>query len=200
MTVNHRLNAAEERKQEKKREYRRKWKAALQAYPGATRTFLDRKLCGTYSWLRRNDPDRLQHHLPSPTNRRRTSKGRRSKSFWAEQDQAIAAQVREVALQIRNMDGRPQWVNRAAILEGIEQDLSPELIGRNMPLTLRALQENVEGRIEFALRKIEWFVGDCQFTGRRPTMSNMIHDLYLQNVKDDPVVARALQEALNSVD
>src|SRR6266446_9620779 len=75
-------------------------------------------------------------------------------------DAQIAEAIRAVAYQLLNNPGPPQKVSLRRISKDIPEALALKRQPDKSPLTAQALQEVIETREAFALRRIRW-VAEC---------------------------------------
>lgn len=141
---------------EKVREAKRKeWSAAMNNYPDATRTRLQREIVPkTYHWLLHNDNEWLKTNMPPPF--RRTGTPRRAD--WQARDIQLAEDVRLATDRIKAMEGRPTQITVSAIGRALDKK---ELLQKKnhldkLPLTKQALDDVVETQLKFAICRVGW--------------------------------------------
>ena len=66
---------------------------------------------------------------------------------------------------------------------------------RQLPLTVGAIGSLAESRVDFALRRLQLYVGDCVIKGVRPATWEMIRRAGLVKLRDNAVVVKALEDA-----
>lgn len=138
-------------------ERRKKWLSILAEHPEATRVFLGRNWPTLYAWLRKNDLEWLEDHLPPRRNPIETrSKLPPPRVDWAERDEQLVNQVRMVAQELLQTPERPLRISVAAIAREIRQLHSMKSELDKLPLTSEALAELVDTTESFYLRRIEW--------------------------------------------
>ena len=139
---------------------RRQWLAILEEAKDEPLSVLQRRAKGVYSWLTRHDKDWFDAHRPIPRMRSRmpTSLARadqRNKDY-TRHDTLVAEAIRVAARKLVNLPGRPVKVTRNRITLDVP-DVRRLRAGMNrLPLTTQVLQEVVETREAFALRRIKW--------------------------------------------
>jgi hypothetical protein len=178
-------------------EHRRKqWIELIEQHPEVGVEWMNRTYGRIYNYLRRNDPQWLQAHLPTSSMKPRKAVGTRTKHHSQEMDAVIADEVRKIAQELRHSDGPPVRITRTAILARLQHNISFPVIQRNLPVSHQCLVGAVESNQEFALRKLAWFTDRCQITGERVSRSELIRRLHLTNWVDDSAVAHAIQATL----
>lgn len=110
------------------------------------------KAPGAYAWLYRHDRKWLNAHKPTP--RRVTS--RPSRIDWHARDRKIAADISASVERLKAASGRPKQITVTAV--GREMGLIHLLQQHldKLPLTKRVLDELVESRLDYALRRVQW--------------------------------------------
>jgi hypothetical protein len=152
---------------------RKEWLIAVRQNPRANRTCLQRKVAPqVYSWLHTHDNDWLKENMPSPFKR---TKSAREIVDWKNRDIALENEVREAAARLKRADGKPVQVTVTAIAR--ELDRNELLMKRRhlakLHLTRRALNEVVENRPQFALRRLRWAADCFRGEGSAPAKSSL---------------------------
>jgi hypothetical protein len=134
--------------------YREQLLSALRRQPEATRTMLRKSVKMAYRWLWEHDRDWLAQQLPS----RRKPLGSVHHADWAGRDARLAQEVRRAAVALKSMPEKPVRVVKREIARYLEEFhlLSDSDCVPKLPLTFTALNEVVETRTDFALRRIRW--------------------------------------------
>ena len=149
---------------------RRKWLSVIEANPNASRKQLMRISNYLYFWLKRNDLDWFEKHLP-PT---RNTKRRPSLIDWESVDIRLSTLVRESATRIKSLSGRPTRASITAIIKEVGRRAWLERRRDKLPLTTKVIDEYVETLEAFEIRKILW-VEECYMQeGVFPTRSQFI--------------------------
>lgn len=132
---------------------RRIWIAARQKHPDAGVNML-RSIIPTrvYTWLYRNDKEWLDLH--SAPKQRILRNANRIK--WDERDKKIAVQIHAAAQAIRELPDRPRQITVTAIGQNIGQLALLQRHLDHLPLTRAKLDEVVETRIAWAVRRIHY--------------------------------------------
>lgn len=127
----------------------------LKRHPVASRTSLRSKLPpSVYEWLHINDRDWLEAQLPP---------SRREGRPWLETDMSghdvkLSLEVRQSAIKLRGAAGRPIRITKTLIgkeLNKVRTFLTRKSLDK-LPLTSKALTEEVESREAFAVRRLHW--------------------------------------------
>lgn len=105
-----------------------------------------------YLWLRKNDSEWLEAHLPL------VRKGKRTEELkdWKSIDTELGAAVKATAKNIRAMSGRPVRVSLAAIAREVGDKPWLEQRLNKLPLTSKALKDCLETVEEFLIRRVRW--------------------------------------------
>jgi hypothetical protein len=174
--------------------FRRKWLSNLKKNNGASRSVLRRHLIHIYYWLSKHDRVWLEAHLPPPRWNNRGS----GLLDWGNRDAQIADEVRRTTSQLMNTEGRPIRITKSAIFRDRKQ--YKWLISRKnaskLPLTLKALSEVVETRVQFSLRRIRWAVDCFSRENIVPSFSRLAQRAGVANSVSLPEVDAALESSL----
>lgn len=128
-------------------------------HPTATRKELKRTIgSNIYSFLFKFDQEWLKAHQPPLFKRA----GSARQVDWESRDINLAHMVRDSASRLRSVSTRPIRVTRQVIGRDIDAmtSLSDKHALSKLPQTAKALEEVVETRVEFAIRRIHW-AADC---------------------------------------
>jgi len=129
-------------------EYRQIWLQAVQDNPGASRSRLIQINPVAYQWLRANDWEWYEAH--SPPSRINAI------SDWAAKDDEILRKVQNSVEHIRNIPGRPVWINLRSVEKYSGVQLYRNLAAGKLPKTQACLDEALETDDEWRKRKIQW--------------------------------------------
>ncbi len=151
------LSSSAEQQEEKLRLmtlYREQLLTALRRQPEATRTMLRKSVKMAYRWLWEHDRDWLAQQLPS----RRKPLGSVYLADWAGRDARLAQEVRRAAVSLKSSLEKPVRVVKREIARYLGEHylLSDSDCLAKLPLTFTALNEVVETKTDFALRRIRW--------------------------------------------
>lgn len=132
--------------------YRQEWLSLLEANPSTSRRQLMTISSFLYLWLRKNDSEWLEDHLPP------VRKGDRKTELkdWKSIDIELAAAIGATAKRIREMPGCPARVSMAAIAKEVSHKPWLEQHLNKLPLTSKALKDCLESVEEFLLRRVRW--------------------------------------------
>lgn len=152
--------------------YRALWLAAMQDNPDAGTRKLAHANLRVYIWLWYYDCEWLDSHKPLPRKRKGVPTGPRLD--WAERDTQLAEQVRQSALRLVTLPGRPIQVTKRAI----GRDLAKVNLVKNksakLPLTAQALSEVTESYEAFTVRRIQWAADNYRLEGHSPTRTQLL--------------------------
>jgi hypothetical protein len=141
--------------------------------PGATRNLIVRSQARPVTYLRRYDREWLEAHLPE----RLSTKGIPHRSDWAERDAGHAAAVRAEAARMLNERGRGGKLVRIT-MHVLRNRLGLVGMSRSgvhlLPLTLQAMDEVVETRDEYNLRRLADAAEACRREGIQPVRRYML--------------------------
>ena len=126
---------------------REQWLSTLKENPHASRRQLMDIAPSQWEWLRWNDAEWLEQHMPPPLRPRPPV----PRIDWASFDAELAVAVKAAALQIRNFPGRPSRVCQAAIAEIVGHKGRMQRRLDKMPLTAKVLAEHLETWDAFAI-------------------------------------------------
>jgi hypothetical protein len=154
------------------RSNRKRWLTTREENPKATRTQLQQTILpDVYRWLRRHDYVWLKSHMPPPFKRI----GSARRVDWPSRDIQYAEEVRISAARLKNEPGHPVRVTKQAIGRDIDRTavLSNPKLRKNIPLTFKALDEVVETRVEFSIRRLRWATALFRQEGVIPSFSTL---------------------------
>lgn len=131
---------------------RREWLSVIKAHPNASRSELRRISYYLYFWLRRNDLDWLESHIPPS----RKSVRKTSLLDWDSADRQLSVLVKAAATRINNLPGRPTRTSITAIIKEVGSRSLLEKQLDKLPLTAKVIEEHVESLGPFEIRKVLW--------------------------------------------
>jgi hypothetical protein len=131
--------------------YRDAWLSAFRDEPDAGRTAVRNKVPRVYTWLRRNDFEWLEAHMPA----RRKSGSQALRVDWKRRDAELAEGVRFAVLWIKNYPGRAVQVTTTSIARELGQSALIQKHVEKLPLTAKAMSEEAETRESFAIRRLK---------------------------------------------
>jgi hypothetical protein len=173
---------------------RRKWLSIIEVHPNASRKQLMGICNYLYFWLRRNDLDWFENHLPPTRNTYR----RPSLIDWESVDNRLSESVRASAIRIKSLPGRPIRVSITAVIKEVGRRSWLEKRLDKLPLTAMVIKEVVESLEAFELRKVLWIEECYKQGGICPTRIQFIRQAGLRNPVDKtPAVGMAIDTAMN---
>jgi hypothetical protein len=107
--------------QDAKETYRREWLSVLKANPKAGRNALINKESFLYLWLRKNDPEWIETHLPAA--RKFVRQGELVN--WSNVDAKLSAKVKAAVKRIKELPGRPVRASKAAVIREVGSKAPP---------------------------------------------------------------------------
>jgi hypothetical protein len=138
--------------QEARAHYRSEWLAVRKANPKAGRKKLIDIASFLYLWLRKNDSDWIEVHLPPVIKPKRQIK----LINWKQEDRKLAVAVKNAAKEIRNLAGRPVRVSITAVTRETGHRAWIERRLNDLPLTARAIKDHIETLTAYSIRKVRW--------------------------------------------
>lgn len=173
------------------------WLAGCAAYPQEGLTMLRRRMPAVYMWLRRADRLWLDAHRPV----RQPCVRQTARVDWAVRDAACAREVEAAIERLVQASGPP----RQLTISAIGQDMGARALLQKhldkLPVTKALLQQRVEDREAFALRRVAWACARFMEEGVCPPRWQLVRRAGLRPETEAlPAVTRALQVALGVVD
>jgi hypothetical protein len=146
---------------------------ALKKHPNVNRTNLRLKILpsGVYDWLFHHDREWVESKLPPP---RRLGRPKVQMNNDI-RDLELATEVRRSADRLKTDPGRPVRITKNTIGKDINRVrlfYDSRLLTR-FPLTVTALKESVETRIDFAIRRIRWAAACFQQENITPSWTQL---------------------------
>ena len=138
--------------------YRSVWLAMVQANIGIGVKKLRSEVPHVYSWLYRNDKVWLKEHTPIYVKK---TKVRHIRVDWEERDIRLVEEVKNAASHLKSLPRRPVYITYSAIGREIGQLALLQQHLDKLPKTAQVLNEVVETRESFAVRRILWTAEDC---------------------------------------
>lgn len=137
---------------QKRQEHRDRWLSAIEKNPTLTMKSLRRDLPRVYTWLLKNDADWLKTHRPARPVRELAN----SLVDWGWCDARLAFFVWAKAIDLLNTSGKPSFLSRTAICNGLGVTALIRQKIQKLPLTDKALTAVTESRVEYAARRVSW--------------------------------------------
>jgi hypothetical protein len=176
-------------------EYRARWLSALQEYQDAGMKFIRGKCAKLYKWLYRHDTAWLKAHLPA----RRSVQTQVSPVDWQQRDQQLAQLVETSAQQLRHQAGNPRQITLAAIGRDIGQQALLQQHLHRLPMTARLVEDFVETRAAYALRRVQWAVKQFEEEQYAPKRWELIKKAGIERVMAMPQIREAVENALQQL-
>jgi Tn7-like transposition protein D/TniQ protein len=172
-------------------EYRTTWLATMQTNPGEGIRILRSKAPRVYTWLYRHDKAWLKAHAPSS----KKSKLQADRVDWEKRDFQLAEEVKVAAHFLKNLPERPILVTISAIGREIGQLALLQQHLDKLPRVAKALEEHVESRETFAVRRIQWTLMDCSLNNIYLERWQLIRKAGVARLAEQPQVKDAIDEA-----
>ena len=115
------------------------------------------------------------------------------------QDARTAEAIRATAYRLVNNPGPPERISLRRISQYVPQASYLKRHSDKAPLTARALQDVIETREAFALRRIWWWVECYRRENILPTRSQLIDQAGVYPIADNPRVKQAIDAALEAL-
>jgi hypothetical protein len=176
-------------------DYRLRWLLLINNHPNAGRKDLIRAENSLYLWLRKNDGEWLDSHLPPP---RKSNPPHRNKSIdWDRIDTTLAWAVMEIVKKIKGVPGPPIRASLAAIKKETGYKLLFENHLRKLPLTTKAVAKHIETFEAYLIRKVKWIEDLCIQQGEPPTKYSFMRQLSNGKTINTPAVQKAIDGAIS---
>jgi hypothetical protein len=163
--------------QEARSQYRADWLAVRKAHPKATRKRLIGIASFLYLWLRKNDSEWIEKHLPPITKPNRRIK----RIDWKNEDRKLAAALKAAAQRIKSLPGRPVRASITAIAREIGHRAWIERRLDDLPLTAKSIQSHVESLEAYSIRKVIWAEQSFCHSGLLPTRRQLMIRAAIRN-------------------
>lgn len=173
--------------------YRKEWKSIIVANPDASRRQLMTTASFLYLWLKKNDCEWLETHLPPI----RKSDRKVEHKDWKSIDVGLAIAIEAAAKRLRETPGRPVRISLAAIVREVGYKLWLEFRLNKLPLTSQALKNCLESVEDFLIRRIGWTEEYYSQERKCPAKSYFIRTSGTQNkTGNNPRVQSAIDAAI----
>lgn len=172
-------------------QYREEWVALRKANPEASRKELNLISSFLYLWLKKNDSEWLESHLPVT----RYKASRLPLVDWKNVDRKLSKAVIRSATRIKELAGKPVRASLAEVSREIGNKTYLEQRLHKLPLTAKALDAHLESLEAFAIRKIEWAANCYLQEDRIPTRPQLIRRAVVANKTGRTVL---VQSAINA--
>jgi len=173
--------------------YQVTWLSAMQEDPSAEMKELRNKIPGVYIWLYRNDGIWLSEHTPQGQ-----KKGKQQSCCldWEKRDMQLAEEVKGAVLRLKNLPGRPVHVTVSAIGREIGRLALLQQHLDRLPRTAKALDELIETRESFAVRRVRWVAEQYRQDHMHPTRWELVKKAGIERVAMLPAVKEAVEAEL----
>lgn len=179
--------------QDAQRQYRIEWLAVRSANPKSSRKQLIAIAGFLYQWLRKNDSEWIEKHLPPVLKINRQVKHK----DWKHEDRKLAAAVKESARRIKTLPGRPVRASITAITREIGHRAWIERRLTDLPLTAKSIHSHAESLESYSIRKVMWAEAEFRQRGVYPTrMQLMTHATIRNKTGKTPTVQSAVDAAM----
>lgn len=180
-----------------KRKYRETWIRIRVKHSNLLRKELVKIGGHIYKWLRRNDSEWLEKHLPKS----QKIGSPREKLDWKMIDVEIYKKVEKVCKEIKDIKESPTRITISEIKRRIGNKVWLDKRHEKLPLTKKLIDENLESREYFMLRKVKWTKEFYIKSNKIPTLSQFKTKACLKNLTfiNSIKVQKAAQDALNEI-
>lgn len=171
--------------------YRKVWQQTRLKYPTATTSQL-RKCCpAAYIWLYRNDREWLAEQKPSSYR----PKAAVPRVNWSKRDLLLSKKLRQAATNLTDREPAIRITVTRLGREIKQESLLSQHLGK-LPLCRKVLEEVIETREKFALRRIQLVTKKLMLTGERIPHWKFVRLCGLRNdLLAMPEIAHALEQA-----
>jgi hypothetical protein len=151
---------------------------------------------GLYTWLYRND----QIWLKDQTSHRKKSENVQPQRVnWEERDSRLAQEVRAAAEYLKSLPGRPTHLTLSAIGREIGRLALLQQHVHRLPRTARVLEEVLETREAFAVRRVQWVVAQSLQEKIELTEWELVKKAGIERIEMVPLVKEATEAGLKVV-
>jgi hypothetical protein len=179
--------------QEAQRQYRIDWLAVRKANPKASRKQLIAIASFLYLWLRKNDSEWIEKHLPHVIKPNRRIK----RIDWKNEDRKLAAALKAAVQRIKSLPGRPTRASITAITREIGHRAWIERRLADLPLTDKMIQRHIESLEAYSIRKVIWAEQSFHRAGLSPTRLQLMSRAVVRNkTGQSKVVQSAIDQSL----
>lgn len=159
--------------------YRAEWIAVREMNPLASRKELISIASFLYLWLRKNDAEWIESHLPSPRD-----KGRKVPLVdWEKLDYELSEAVIQSTTRIKAIQGKPVRASLAEVIREMGHQVHLENRLDKLPRTSAALYTHIELLEAYMIRKLEWAEACYEQEGVSPTRNQLMRRAIIQNNK-----------------
>lgn len=177
--------------------YRDEWLEVIKNNPDLTRQELTKVANFLYLWLRRNDSNWLEEHLP-PVNKVPRNK---ETLDWKRIDEELSAEVENICDEILNIKTFPVRVCITEIISRSGYKTWLEKRGKKLPLTNELMSQKLESLEDFMIRKINWAKEEFLREGKIPTKPQFEIKAVVRNKtsRESEKIQSAINEALKGL-
>lgn len=173
--------------------YRIEWLAIRKAYPKASRKQLITIASFLYLWLKKNDSEWIEKHLPHVIKPNRRIK----RIDWKNEDRKLAAALKITAQKIKSLPGCPVRASITAIVRETGHRAWIERRLADLPLTAKMIRLHAESLEDYLIRKVIWAEQNFHREGLSPTWFQFITRAVIRNkTGKTPAVQSAINASL----
>ncbi|HKQ09487.1 MAG TPA: TnsD family Tn7-like transposition protein [Blastocatellia bacterium] len=176
--------------------YRGAWLSAVNENPEAGRKVLHDKSKSVYAWLRKNDSEWHDAHMPPK--RHRETRNVQPRVDWSKRDVEWSLEVRSAAEAIKNATGCPERVSETSVSRMLDKGDFFRKNRDKLPLTSQTLTEVNESCEAFSIRRIIWMANEFRKEGITPKHNQLLRRAGVRRLKDSLDIKRATAEVLES--
>lgn len=180
-----------------RKNYRADWIRVKCKYPNLSRRELVKKGENIYKWLRRNDSDWLEKHLPKSKKLGKIGE----KLNWSQVDLELSEKVKNVCKEIEATKEVSVRISLAEIMRRVGNRVWIDKRHEKLPLTKKVIEKNLDSWEDFMLRKIEWGKEFFIKNNKLPALAQFKNKSSIRNQTsfNSPKVQKAVQDALNEI-
>lgn len=181
----------------RKLKYRKEWLQARQKYHNATRKDLLNSENFLYLWLKKNDSEWFEKHLP------KSIKVNPRKPFlkWEEIDNQLSKEIKKFCDEILAIKGVPIRISITEIIRRVGKAKWIDKRHKKLPLTTKVIDEYLESWEDFMIRRViyakELFIKRNEVLTLR--QFKIEAKLEGSTSKNSPKVQKAIQTALDEI-
>jgi hypothetical protein len=128
-------------------------------------------------WLRKNDSEWIEKHLPPIIKPERRIK----RIDWKNEDRKLAAALKVTSQKIKSLSGHPVRASITAITKEIGHRAWIERRLADLPLTARMIRLHVESLEAYSIRKVIWAEQSFHREGLSPTRLQLMTRAVVRN-------------------
>lgn len=179
-------------------QYRNRWLKVKSDHPYLTRKQLLDQENFLYLWLKRNDAEWFENHLPQQASKQM----KQERLDWKQIDLTLSKKVEGICKNISDSDEFPIRICISEIIKRIGHKVWLDKRHEKLPLISQVIDENIETLEAFMLRKIKWTTKYFIQEGIIPSNNQFQIKAVVRNQTsfDSPKIQKAIKDALCDIE